>query len=359
MPNGILNTMNMANQNQGPGITGDDIQKTKEYSEALDKLQSSLTGVNTALPKFADGVETGLKAVAEKLPEVIAAMTKLNIQNQELAANGQKPISVFSQLASSLFSWNSVVSVGITLLTTYGSTIVNWIADMIKGESTLSAFAKAMRDNTILANALIQTKLQASKATQKEITDLNVLYRATQDHNRSLAEKREVIKALKQQWPDTFKNISDEAIATGKAADAYKALKEQILAAAMAEAAKNKITANYGRILENNEKINRERANNLAIVEKQKEAQERYTASVPTFGDEGFGNKAQEDALENQTKLRAASDKIITDTFTDTQRLNAQIERFYQEIGKHEHITYKPNSDMLMLHTGMPSPDDQ
>ncbi|MES2428940.1 MAG: hypothetical protein V4560_18310 [Bacteroidota bacterium] len=324
----------MANQNNSPGITGDDIQKTKEYSEALDKLQSSLTSVNTALPKFADGVETGLKAVAEKLPEVIAAMTKLNIQNQELAANGQKPISVFSQLAASLFSWNNLVSVGITLLTTYGGTIIKWVADMIKGETTLSAFAKTMRDSTILANALIQTKLQASKAAQSEITDLNVLYRATQDHTRSLVEKRDVIKALKKQWPDTFKNISDEAIATGKAANAYKSLKEQILAAAMAEAAKNKITANYGRILENNEKINRERVNNLAIVDKQKKAQEKYDAYAAPLFDEGFGNKDQEDALDSQTKLRAASDKIITDTFTDNNRLNAQIERFYQEIDK-------------------------
>jgi hypothetical protein len=325
----------MANSNNKAGITSDDIQKTKEYSDALDKLQTSLTGVNSALPKFTDGVESGLKAVAEKLPEVIASMTKLNLQNQELAANGQKPISVFSQLASSLFSWNSLVSVGITLLTTYGGTIIKWVADMIKGESTLSAFAKTMRDNTILANALIQTKLQAAKAAQGEITDLNVLYRATQDHTRSLAQKRDVIKALKEQWPDTFKNISDEVIATGKAAAAYKGLKEQILAAAMAEAAKNKITANYGRILENNEKVNKERVNNLAIIKDQKTIEKELHdyASVP-MTDNGAGAVLYSRALSKQEELRAASDKIITDTFTDNQRLNAQIERFYQEIDK-------------------------
>lgn len=352
MPNGISNIINMAKSKNDLGITNDDIQKTKDYKEALDQLRSSLTGVNSALPKFSDGLETGLKGLAEKLPEVVESMTKLNLQNKELIANGQKPVSIFSQLTTSLLSWNNLVSVGITLLTTYGETIINWVAGMIKGETTLNALGRAIRDNTILQNALIQTKLQASKSAQTEITDLNALYRAAQDHTRSLADKKDIIQALKDQWPNTFKGLRDEEIATGKAANAYKALKEQILAAAMAEAAKNKITSNYGRILENNEKINRERASNLMIIENQKKAQDKLDGYKSFLGDQGANAKLLNKAVETQTKLRAASDRLIYDTFTDNQRLNTQIERFYQEIDKSVQkygpgiVGHKPNQEV-------------
>jgi hypothetical protein len=109
-------------------------------------------------------MEAGLKAIAEKLPEVVDSMMKLNVQNKELAANGQKPISVFSQLASSLLSWNNLVSVGITLLATYGGTIINWVADMLKGQTTLTALGKAMKDNAIIMDAIIQTRIKSNYA---------------------------------------------------------------------------------------------------------------------------------------------------------------------------------------------------
>jgi hypothetical protein len=99
------------------GISDDDIKKTKDYADAVDKLKDSLVGVNSAIPNFADGLDAGLKAIAEKLPDVVASMTKLNAQNKELAANGQKPISVFSQLTTSLLSWNGLLTVGVTTLT--------------------------------------------------------------------------------------------------------------------------------------------------------------------------------------------------------------------------------------------------
>jgi len=354
MPFGILNIHTMANLKFEGGINDDDIKKTKDYADAVDKLNNSLTGVNSALPKFADGLDAGLKAIAEKLPDVVASMTKLNAQNKELATNGEKPISVFSQLASSLFSWNGMVSVGITLLTTYGGTIIKWVGDLIKGQTTLTAFGKAMRDNTILANALIQTKLDASKTAQQEITDLTTLYRASQDHNRSLAEKKDVFQALRDQWPNTFGHLTDETIATGKAANGYKALKEQILAAAMAEAAKNKITANYSRILDNNDRIDRERAKNIEIINEQKAVEDSYKKYLNgPITDQLQSVPYYTRLLDNIQKRRDASDKIIYDAFTDIERSNAQNEKFYQQLDKNIH-QYGPGIVGHNLEPGMP-----
>jgi len=90
----------MPNQNNTVGITDDDIKKAKDYRDAMDALQKSISGVNSKLPEFSEGLEAGLKAVGEKLPEVVDAMVKLNAQNKELAASGQQPKSVLKELDS-------------------------------------------------------------------------------------------------------------------------------------------------------------------------------------------------------------------------------------------------------------------
>jgi hypothetical protein len=318
----------MANTNNNPGITDDDIKKTKEYTDALDKLNSSITGVNTKLPAFADGMEAGFKALAEKLPEVVDSMMKLNVQNRELAANGQKPISVFSQLASSLLSWNNLVSVGITLLVTYGGTIINWVADMLKGQTTLTALGKAMKDNAIIMDAIIQTRIKGNQAAQGELTNLTALYRQTQNHNLTLIQQKEAVKALKDQWPETFKGLSDQQILAGKAADAYKNLKDQIIATAFAEAARNKITANASRTIDNKMKLEQERAHYKSLA-KQKEDLEQADKTDTTGSEQMYATE-----IDSNIASLAASAKIIRDLKTDQDLLTKQNDAFYKEIDK-------------------------
>lgn len=69
-------------------ITNDDIEKAKKYKQALDDLQSSVNGLNSKMPSFADGIKAGLQGIGEKLPEVMQSMVELNKQNKELEASG-------------------------------------------------------------------------------------------------------------------------------------------------------------------------------------------------------------------------------------------------------------------------------
>ncbi|SDE89205.1 hypothetical protein SAMN05216464_110209 [Mucilaginibacter pineti] len=345
----------MANQNN-TGITDDDINKAKEYKDAMDALKTSIVGVNSKLPEFSDGLEAGLKAIGEKLPEVVEAMTKLNAQNKELAASGQKPVSVLSQLASSMFSWNSIISVGITLLTTYSGAIINWVSELIKGETRLSAFGKAMKDNAIIADAMIQTRLRGAQSAQGELTALNSLYRATQDHNVKLTDRIKIIDELKDQWPNTFKALKDETILTGKASNEYKNLKEQILAAAYAEAYKNKITSNASRALENEQKIAKERANNLKILAQQKKTNDEIDALSPKSYDSAATQFSKNFLLahgvkepytnewEKQKKLLAESDKVIYDLHSDTKLLNTENDKLADSVEK---LTVKYGASVL------------
>jgi hypothetical protein len=143
-------TTKLANE-MNSGITDNDIKKAEQYKKAVDDLKDALNSMNSKLPSFAEGTKAGLQAISEKLPEVIDSMIKLNDQNKELAASGQKPKSILKELARSLFSLNSLVSVGITLLASYSGVIIDWISDMIKGQTTLTALGKVMKDYEIIS----------------------------------------------------------------------------------------------------------------------------------------------------------------------------------------------------------------
>jgi hypothetical protein len=314
-------------------ITNDDIEKAKKYKQALDDLQSSVNGLNSKLPSFADGIKAGLQAIGEKLPEVVDAMVKLNAQNKELAATGQKPKSILKGLADSLFSLNSLVSVGITLLASYSGVIIDWVSDMIKGQTTLSALGKAMKDNTAVIEAINKTRLKGAQSAQTELTALDSLYRATQNHNLSLDERKKAINALKDQFPQTFKNINDETILTGKAAGAYKNLTEQILASAYAEAYKNKITANASRSIDNEQRIIKERANNLKL-RKVLETTEKDFKDGDSIDEFGTRLKLYGDKINDLRSKIAVSDKIIYNLHSDTKLLDQQNEKFTNGVDK-------------------------
>ncbi|WEA02992.1 hypothetical protein [Mucilaginibacter sp. SJ] len=349
----------MTNYNYKLDISNDDIEKTKKYTDALNELRKAVIGVNSKFPEFSDGLKEGIKAIGEKLPEVVDAMQKLNEQNKELAASGQKPKNILKELASSFLSWNSLISVGITLLASYSDVIIDWVADMLKGQATLSALGKAMKDNAIITESLIQTKLKADQAAQREIANLTALYRATQSHMLLMVDKKKAAAALRDQWPETFKNVSDEAFFNNKAAESYKNLKEQILATAYAEEAKSKIAVNASRILENNLKIEKERKNNLDVLKEKAIVDNRYEYTLKNpVHDEGETIKGLANSAGLLAKDLGASDKIIYDLSTDTKLLNDQNEKFYQEIEKREKLilTNKKSNEVSSDTTGKNSP---
>lgn len=78
----------------------------------------------------------------------------------------------------------------------------------------------------------------AGKMAGEEIAQLKLLYQAATDHKRSIDERKEAVKQLKEQYPSYFQNISDEIIMNGKAEASYNSLKDAIIASAKAKAAK-------------------------------------------------------------------------------------------------------------------------
>ena len=89
---------------------------------------------------------------------------------------------------------------------------------------------------------------------------MELLYKATQNASKPIRERKKAVDELQKSYPDFFKNLSEEEILTGKAADAYARLTSSIIASARARAAQDKMTENAKKILENEAKITEEYA---------------------------------------------------------------------------------------------------
>lgn len=324
MPFGINSINNMAN-------TYNIEDQLKAQQQAVDELKDSLTEVISIYPKFAQGFEAGLSALGEKLPEVVESIKQLNTQNRELVASGQKPQSVLKQLASSLLSWNSVISVGITLLSVYGKEILSWVSSLLKGEQRLTAYGKALKDSRIVMGALIEVQKRGNLSAQDELVKLKLLYNATQDVTLKSVERKKAVDALQEKYPAYFKNVKDEVILAGQAKGEYDKLAQSIIATARARAAENLMVNNEQRKLTNetragklNEELKAQQEQLDAARKHQKELDkvpmQVSSMGVPVSASGSFGY-IEINELEEKVKR---TQKSIADLSTDTVLLNKQ-----------------------------------
>ncbi|WP_425628877.1 hypothetical protein [Cellulophaga lytica] len=109
-----------------------------------DGLGNSISQLARELPAFTFSAQTGFLAISNNLPILADEINRLKIKNEELVASGQKGKSVFGQVAKSLLSWNTVLSVGITLLTVYGPQIAAFINGLFRSKSAIDENKKSV-----------------------------------------------------------------------------------------------------------------------------------------------------------------------------------------------------------------------
>lgn len=104
-----------------------DIQKNGRnvgnYASGWNGLSNSINQLSREAPAFANSVQTGFMALSNNIPILFDEITKVKNANKELIAQGQPIRSTFSQIAGAIFSWQTLLSVGVTVLTLYGAKI--------------------------------------------------------------------------------------------------------------------------------------------------------------------------------------------------------------------------------------------
>lgn len=213
----------------------------------------SIQQVGRELPSLAYGPKVFFSAISNNLPILADEIKRARIEYDLLKKSGQSATPVWKQVASSLFSWQTALTVGITLLTLYGDKVVDWVAGLFNAKNVMKSLVDIQQQ-------LNDVQLKGVQNAQSEITKLELLYKATQNASKPIRERKKAVDELQKSYPDFFKNLSEEEILTGKAADAYARLTSSIIASARARAAQDKMTENAKKILENEAKITEEYA---------------------------------------------------------------------------------------------------
>lgn len=131
------------------------------------------------------------------------------------------------------------------------------IAAITAAVGLLIAFAAKSAKATTEAERLARAQKKIADAEREaeancavELKTLEGLYKATQDQSLAMDQRLNAVARLQQQYPDYFKNLSQEAILAGNAADAYERLRQSIIRSAQAEARKELLAETEKEILE-------------------------------------------------------------------------------------------------------------
>ena len=296
------------------------------YASGFNMLGFQIQQVARELPSLAYGPQIFFSAISNNLPMLADEIARAKKSVDELKKAGQTFTPVWKQIASSIFSWQTLLVAGVTVLTLYGKEITNWVASLFKGKTTIDASAAALeRFNSAMA--------QGSVSAQSELTKLNLLYRAATDLSKPYEERAEAVKKLQDIYPAYFGNMAAEQVMVGNAVGAYENLRDAIIEVAEAKAAQELIT---------------EDAKSLKLIEKTgdaytnysnalKEYRKEYDKAIQTYMDLGqggqsaiWGAKTFAEAKTNITQFRkefiSALSKLGEEGNTIWKRINEDYE---------------------------------
>lgn len=214
-----------------------------QFAKGNQQLSYSMQQVARELPSLAISPQLFFLAISNNLPILQDNIRKVRLENEALKASGATTVPVWRQLVSSLFSWQTALVAGITIITVYGKEIFNWIGNLIKSKNALNEAKKAMQE-------FKETTASGIKNIQGEITKLDLLYSAATNVAKGTKERNDAVTALQKIYPDFLGNIDAEVLKTGKAVTAYQNLRKAIIDSAIAKAYQDKITESQSKIVD-------------------------------------------------------------------------------------------------------------
>jgi hypothetical protein len=116
------------------------------YVSTWDGMGSAINQLTREFPAFSVSLQTGFLAISNNIPILVDQISRIRKENAALREEGLKGVPVWKQIAKSALSWNTLLSVGITLLTVYGKDIFEWGKNLLSSSSSAKAASEAQRD---------------------------------------------------------------------------------------------------------------------------------------------------------------------------------------------------------------------
>lgn len=220
------------------------------YASHWDGLGFSIQQVARELPSISYGLNTFFVAISNNLPILADVIRRAIAKYKAAVAEGKAATPVWKQIVKSIFSWQTALVGGITLLTLYGDKIAAWVAGLFKGKDAIDANAASIE--------VLNTRIEANR-------------NALDSANREFGSQMGNISRLRSEWSklgndmnaklkfvnDNKSGFSQLGVSVNSVADAEKvligntdAVVASLKARAQATAYQNTLTELYAKQLE-------------------------------------------------------------------------------------------------------------
>ncbi|PWL78685.1 MAG: hypothetical protein DBY24_06915 [Prevotellaceae bacterium] len=220
------------------------------YASHWDSLGFSIQQVARELPSISYGLNVFFGAISNNLPILADDIRRAIAKYKAAVAEGKEATPVWKQIVKSIFSWQTALVGGITLLTLYGNEIADWVAGLFKGKDAIDANAASIE--------VLNTRIEANR-------------NALDSANREFGSQMGNISRLRSEWSklgndmnaklkfvnDNKSGFSQLGVSVNSVADAEKvligntdAVVASLKARAQATAYQNTLTELYAKQLE-------------------------------------------------------------------------------------------------------------
>lgn len=183
---------------------GNYTNENKKFSGSFSGLSNSVNQLTREFPAFTFSVQTGFLALSNNIPIFFDEVAKASKVLNQLKNEGQQVPSLFKTIASSVLSWGTALSVGVTLLTVYAKEIGEFTLSLFKMNNAFEVSEKTQSEYYTTVTELLEKRIDAQlrlnvlqgKMTEEEaeLFDKNYEKRKKQleIENNLLKERQEI-----------------------------------------------------------------------------------------------------------------------------------------------------------------------
>lgn len=238
----------VANTSAAVEHQGGKVQRTKQQ---WDGLGNSINQLTRELPAFTNSAQTGFLAISNNIPILTDQIMRLRMQNQLLVKSGGKGVPIWQQLAKSFFSWNTLISLGVTLLTIYGKDLVDWIGRLVKGE-------KAVKKLTAAEKKLHDQKKKLVKQITSEYAELNILIGRITKANTTQKQRLQLIEKLNDKYPFFLQHINTETASNAELSNRLREVNKLYVTRIALQSQQKEIEAAFQKVAEKQLKLSKD-----------------------------------------------------------------------------------------------------
>lgn len=260
------------------------------YSSSWNGLGNSINQLTREAPAFANSVQTGFMALSNNIPILTDELGVLIAKNKALQAEGKPTESILKTVAGAFFSWQTAISLGVTILTVYGAKIWDSISGTKAKEEALKKETQALENKNKVESEANENLVRFQS---DEISKSKLLFENAKNISLSYSERSKAINDLRERYPDYLKGLSDEKLLAGDTATAENELSNALLKRGIALAAAEEIQKIISKNLINEKK----HSDDLLKIEK-----ERSKVAVTAI-DPFTKNKKEQQILEERSKI--------------------------------------------------------